>query len=372
MARAARRLAALVATGMKAIPIAWLLAVCPQAASVSAAQALPADARVTLERTGCAGECPVFTVSLDADGTVTFDGRAHVLATGRHTRQIAPAQVRSLLDEAERIGFFQLAERYASRPDAGERATTFVDVPAAIVTVTRGGETRRVHDLLGAPESLRAFERHIETVTQTRTWLRLDVATLQALVRDHQRPGPADLVTHLRTALEHDDVDVIEALLALGAEANAVDAGRGVPLLMLARSPAATQLLLNAGANPLITSENGVTPLWRAALGPAAIVRLLLRAGVPVDQPVDEDSRTALWHAACHGNVDVVTLLLGAGANPAVRFDGLTAVDCARNARTQPRDLSLLPFATPPSFDQDFDGTIRALQQALAPRASQP
>ena len=81
-------------------------------------------------------------------------------------------------DEAERIGFFQLAERYASRPGTNDRTSAFTDLPATIVTVTRGGERRRVQDLLGAPDGLRAFERHIEAVSQLRSWLRLDVNTL--------------------------------------------------------------------------------------------------------------------------------------------------------------------------------------------------
>jgi hypothetical protein len=47
--------------------------------------------RITLDRTGCYGTCPAYTLSLGADGSATYEGRAFVAARGRFEAQIAPS-----------------------------------------------------------------------------------------------------------------------------------------------------------------------------------------------------------------------------------------------------------------------------------------
>ena len=75
----------------------------------------------------------------------------------------------------------------------------------------------------------------------------------------------------------------------------------------------------------------GATALGWAAHLRSDVAALLLRSGVPVDDPQDEEARTPLWSAACAGNADVVAVLLAAGANPATRNTlGVSARDCAK------------------------------------------
>jgi ankyrin repeat protein len=168
----------------------------------------------------------------------------------------------------------------------------------------------------------------------------------------------------LRKALQHDEVDVVKALLEIGADPNAAYYGTNTPPLMMVRSSAAARALLEAGAVPFVRNDNGGTPLgWAVHLGPD-VTELLLKAGVQVDQPTDSDGRTALWQAACRGDVGVVKLLLNAGANPTLRPDGTSAVDCARQGRENAR------LRKPSVLDsyEDFDGVIGLLEQALAKR----
>ena len=37
---------------------------------------VPPDASIRLQRTSCLGPCPIYTVTIDARGTVTYDGEA--------------------------------------------------------------------------------------------------------------------------------------------------------------------------------------------------------------------------------------------------------------------------------------------------------
>jgi hypothetical protein len=64
---------------------------------------------VTLERTACFGGCPVYRVSVAADGTVTFEGRAHVRQLGAASGRIPPAREEALISELEREGYYSCA-----------------------------------------------------------------------------------------------------------------------------------------------------------------------------------------------------------------------------------------------------------------------
>jgi len=100
---------------------------------------------------------------------------------------------------------------------------------------------------------------------------------------------------------------------------------------------------------------------WATYLTPE-VTQALLAGGAPVDQPLG-DGRTAVWEAACRGNIGAVKLLLAAGADPRVRSGGLSAVDCARRGReTAPALRGQWLFA------QDFDAVVVELAAARRPR----
>jgi ankyrin repeat protein len=188
------------------------------------------------------------------------------------------------------------------------------------------------------------------------------------LVREGRSLSIEERAELLRKALQHDDVDVVEALLEIGADPNAAYYGTHTPPLMMVRTAAAARALIDAGACPFVRNDNGGTPLgWAAHLAPD-VTALLLKAGVQVDQPAGSDARTALWQAACGGNAGVVKLLLDAGASPALRPGAMSALDCARQQKANAR-LQRPPVLAPPApFVADFDGVIALLEQALANR----
>ena len=77
-----------------------------------AAQDLPEDFVIKLERTSCFGECPVYSVSIDASGNVAYEGTKFVRVEGRQRDRIPTSRVAALLATAERIGFFDLRDQY--------------------------------------------------------------------------------------------------------------------------------------------------------------------------------------------------------------------------------------------------------------------
>jgi hypothetical protein len=340
----------------------------PAAAARAQATAVQDDVVIKLERTACFGECPVYTVTIDARGNVEYNGTRFVRVEGRQTDRIPLSRVVAILETADRIGFFGLRDQYRFIQNPNGTSTVVTDLPSAFVTITRGGRSKRVEDYFGAPEGLTQLEREIDEAARTKRWILLDAPTLEQLVRDGWSPAPEERAELFRRAIEDDESAVVKGLIDLGADPNGGYFGTNTPPLMLVRSAAVTGVLIAAGANPNAINDNGGTPLGWSVNLPTDVGQLLLRAGARVDGPSDRDGRTPLWRAACVGHADLVAVLLAAGADPGVSASGQSALECARDARDAAGRLKPSSLDEKPPYRRDFDRTIVLLEQALAKR----
>jgi hypothetical protein len=321
---------------------------------------LPADTTIRLERTSCLGTCPVYSVTIDARGTVTYVGQRHVRAIGRRTARIDPGLVATLLGKAERIHFFDLRDTY---PDGTARSAS--DLPATIVTITVNGYTKHVQDYFGTPDVVREFEREIDEAAHTVRWIFLDEETLGALLKAGWSASSEEGASLLQKAIERDDVAIARTLIEHGSDLNGPRENR-LPPLLSARSGSMVDMLALAGANPNERPVDRVaarTPLMTTAYKNAGVAEALLRAGAFLEDL--DDGRSALWYAACGGNWRVVSVLLRAGANPRGSA-GIPAVECARRARQDEVNLQHLQSVLDrqrPSI-ADFDQVIGLLESA--------
>lgn len=137
---------------------------------------------LALERTSCFGTCPAYRLVLDRDGRVRFHSRNPGDST-RATDSIAPAAFTSLLSSAQRAGFFELPSRI-DRENAELCPDYATDHPTAIITLYWTDSLRRVshyhgcysgrgtHAPVGRLQQLNALEAAIDSVTDSRRWVR--------------------------------------------------------------------------------------------------------------------------------------------------------------------------------------------------------
>jgi hypothetical protein len=128
---------------------------------------------------------------------------------------------------------------------------------------------------------------------------------------------------------------IVELLLQSGAKVDGVD-HRGATFLASygVFDTRIMKILLNAGANPNATEEDGQTALMGAAgYGYEEAIQLLIAHQAQVNLK-DLRGRTALMHAAAGRYVDAIPLLLEAGADLYARdAQGDTALDIARKSK---------------------------------------
>jgi hypothetical protein len=125
----------------------------------------PRTVSITMERTPCFGNCPVYRLDLDGSGKVAYDGRGFVKERGRREATVPAAEVQALANEIESAGYFTLRDNYP--PDATDHAIV-------VTTITIDRKTKRIEHNLGsrsAPVALEDLYRRIDEVAGSKQWV---------------------------------------------------------------------------------------------------------------------------------------------------------------------------------------------------------
>lgn len=157
----------------------------PTVTGKPAAQREPLRLRVKLERTGCLGTCPAYSVSIAGDGRVDWVGHANVAAVGRRQGRVTRAELEELVKRLDRARFFERNE-YGALP-AKQECTTVgnttqcsfsasvsicTDTSHAIISASRGLRTHTIdNDHCTERPELDALEDYIDRIANTDAWI---------------------------------------------------------------------------------------------------------------------------------------------------------------------------------------------------------
>ncbi|KJE98213.1 hypothetical protein CAOG_08211 [Capsaspora owczarzaki ATCC 30864] len=188
----------------------------------------------------------------------------------------------------------------------------------ALTPNTRLQEAIRSNDLAAVQLELQNGFDHAATILAVRLQRS---AIAQYLVKAGVDPMPG-----LIAAVSTNDKQMLEVLLAAGANPNPTETGQSRAVLEVGLIHAhvaleCVQLLLAAGANPNHWSAMRRPPL-AISTGPdmVDITRAMLAAGADPNR-TGSNGWSALMHAAQSGNVAQAGVLLDAGADPHIRAD---------------------------------------------------
>jgi hypothetical protein len=132
---------------------------------------VPDDFRIELRRTPCFGTCPIYTVQVDADGSVLYEGAQHVATEGARHAEASPEAVARLWAGVQ-SGFFDLDERYEyGHPGCASYVT---DMPGIVLTVRAEGREHRVYldgGCEGAPRLIGQLALEVDEVAGSDRWV---------------------------------------------------------------------------------------------------------------------------------------------------------------------------------------------------------
>jgi len=245
--------------------------------------------KIVLERSGCYGTCPSYTVAVSTDGRIVFDGYGYVVASGRYTDAVAPGAVRDLARKFVAADFYSM--------DAEYRALV-TDNPTYVLCITIDGHQKKVVDYVGdwvgMPAAITDLEDEVDAFARTQRWITGSEGLVQSLSAEHFNFQSFEAQVILKGAATRGQTATVRELLKAG-----------VPLRPIP-GPKPKE--------PYMMVPFQYTGWLAAASRHLEALRVLLDAGASRTDQVDKDE--ALAEAASSGNVDAAKALIAYGANP--------------------------------------------------------
>ena len=233
--------------------------------------------RMSLERTGCLGTCPAYSVEVHGDGTVLYNGTAYVAVLGKHRGQISQQAVLDIFNDFRDSDYFSLRNSYRMG---------VTDNPTFTTSLEFDGRSKQVVDYvglaIGMPAAVNKLENTIDELADAARWTKGNSATVPALAAENWNFKSGETADTLARMAMYGSADAVRDLIAAGVPLNGHD-------------------------------NMGDTPLQRAAFrGDMETLRSVLQAEPGADSTA---LCSALSQAAAAGKLEAVKLLLKYGAS---------------------------------------------------------
>jgi len=134
---------------------------CQTSKSLNAGPSSEASLVMSMKKTACYGTCPVYSIQIYSDLTVTLKGERHIDNIGDFVATIEKEKLALLTDQFRKSDFFSFEEEY-------KKAIT--DLPTTYVYFADAGNTKEVMDYYGAPQSLRDLEEELANLLEELDW----------------------------------------------------------------------------------------------------------------------------------------------------------------------------------------------------------
>jgi hypothetical protein len=261
----------------------------------------PSKIRIELSRSGCYGWCPSYSVSIDGNGEVNYEGGSFVSIPGKQKAHISPAAVAELLEKFRTANFLGLKNSYTGR---------VTDNPTYGLTLTLGDTKKSVRDYVGGyagmPSAVTEFEMAVDQTADTARWVTSSPATIEAMREAGIALDSPQAAKILRAAIDAGDVVTVKSLLDAGAPLQLQESETEFRLSSPSQRPDTSLLEL------VVQSDN--------AKAQPEMLRTLL--AIPAINSDKSGKQRALGEAAENGLADLARILIAAGADPSARFDG--------------------------------------------------
>lgn len=110
---------------------------------------------LSFEKTDCPGFCPVFEIRLFSDGRALYRGTKDVELIGKFESRLTSNQLSMIIEEAERIDFYNMAKQY---PLNGK---VIQELPTTVTSINQLSKAHSITNRFDSPRNLRSFEQYL-------------------------------------------------------------------------------------------------------------------------------------------------------------------------------------------------------------------
>jgi ankyrin repeat protein len=283
---------------------------------------------ILLERSGCFGSCPSYTVTLTTQGIV-FVGEGSVVAIGQHSDAIDADQVRKLAQNFIAADFYSMDASYFA---------SVTDNPIYTLSIDIDGRKKSVTDYVGTWEGMPAvigeLEDEVDELAQTKRWIEGSDGMVDTLKAEGFEFKSFEAQAMLKQAAMRGQTQTVRDLLAAGVSLQPIPqpktSRRYVSFYMgwlttASSHPDTLQVLMDAAASRNDQSDKDHALAGAARSGKVEAVRALIAYGANANadlspQSVAESSEaltmegpgagSILIYAAESGNPEMVREIL--------------------------------------------------------------
>jgi len=249
------------------------------------------DVRIRLDRTGCFGTCPQYSVQIFQDGKVEFTGGVYTLFEGSQSYAVPVQEVNKLINEFRKADFWSLRNVYRHG---------VTDSPTYVITFQTGKNKKSIEDYVGLrvgmPSIVRDLQDQIDQVAGTDRWISGNLETIPSLEKANFDFGSIDGQKALVAAIDLSSEELATEFLNKGVS--------------LDGSYAEFLDCPECGPNPKTFARALKVSVQRDR---SELFKILDKGGWT--EKLDQDQKNELlWHAAKSNNPFIVARLLKKGA----------------------------------------------------------
>ncbi len=116
---------------------------------------------LTMKKTACMGNCPVYEISIYENRVVLLKGVENIPYTGAYYSKLSKKEFENIEEEFNRSNFFDFDTEYSG---------SMTDLPTTFLTYTKGSQSKTIKDYYGAPDEIKALEKRLGSLIETLRW----------------------------------------------------------------------------------------------------------------------------------------------------------------------------------------------------------
>jgi hypothetical protein len=124
---------------------------------------------ISIRRTPCYGNCPVYEAKLMSNGKAYFSGTRGANYIGNHEATVDAERLKDLWKNIEQVKFFEFANKYPT-----DEKNQIADLPSCYTFVNDGKQKKQIEDNYDSPANLQWIEHEIDTFFDQLNWKKVE------------------------------------------------------------------------------------------------------------------------------------------------------------------------------------------------------